>query len=56
LNSAPELLSVSAGKIQRLKPRLIVPCHFDVLDGILHRKRFVKLYGLADWETLSSSP
>ncbi len=56
LNSAPELLPASAVKIQRLKPRLIVPCHFDVLDGFLHRKRLVKLYGLTDWETLSSSP
>lgn len=54
LNSAPELLSVSAEKIRRLKPRWMVPCHFDVLDGDLHRRRFAKLYGFADWETLSS--
>lgn len=54
LNSAPELLPVSAEKIRRLKPRWMVPCHFDVLDGDLHRRRFAKLYGFADWETLSS--
>lgn len=50
LNSAPELLSSSAERIRRLKPRLILPLHFDVLDGELHRKRFAKLYGLEDWE------
>lgn len=53
LNSAPELLPASAEKIRRLKPRWIMPCHFDVLDGDLHRRRFVKLFGFADWETLS---
>lgn len=53
LNSAPELLAASAEKIRRLKPRWIVPCHFDKLDGDLSRRRFVKLYGFADWETSS---
>jgi len=52
LNSAPELLPASAEKIRRLKPRRIVPCHFDVLDGDRHRRRFAKLYGFADWEAL----
>ena len=50
LNSAPELFAASAEKIRRLKPQWIVPCHFDVLDGDLHRRRFAKLFGFADWE------
>jgi glyoxylase-like metal-dependent hydrolase (beta-lactamase superfamily II) len=51
LNSAPELLPASAQKIRDLKPRLMIPCHFDFLDGELHRKRFAKLYGFPDWAT-----
>ena len=54
LNSAPELIPASAEKVRRLKPRWIVPCHFDVLDGDLHRRRFAKLFGFADWVALSS--
>jgi glyoxylase-like metal-dependent hydrolase (beta-lactamase superfamily II) len=50
LNSAPALLPASAERIYRLKPRWIIPNHFDVLDGALHRRRFAKLYGFADWE------
>jgi len=53
LNSAPELLPASAEKIRQLQPRWILPCHFDVLDGDLHRRRFAKLYGFADWEPVS---
>jgi glyoxylase-like metal-dependent hydrolase (beta-lactamase superfamily II) len=49
LNTAPELLAESAEKIRRLRPRWILPMHFDVLDGELHRRRFAKLYGLEDW-------
>lgn len=49
LNSAPELLAPSAEKVRRLQPRWIIPCHFDFLDGELHRKRFAKLFGFADW-------
>jgi len=49
LNSAPELLPASAEKIRRLKPRWILPCHFDFANGETHRRRFVKLYGLKDW-------
>jgi glyoxylase-like metal-dependent hydrolase (beta-lactamase superfamily II) len=49
LNSAPELFQASADKIQRLKPRWLLPCHFDFMNGDLHRRRFAKLYGLADW-------
>jgi glyoxylase-like metal-dependent hydrolase (beta-lactamase superfamily II) len=54
LNTAPELLAVSAEKIRQLKPRWILPCHFDRLDGDLSRRRFAKLYGFDDWEILSS--
>jgi glyoxylase-like metal-dependent hydrolase (beta-lactamase superfamily II) len=54
LNSTPELISASAEKIRRPKPRWIVPCHFDVLDGDRHRRRFAKLFGFADWEMVSS--
>jgi len=49
LNTAPELLPAAAERIRRLRPRWIVPCHFDVLDAELHRRRFAKLYGLEDW-------
>lgn len=48
-NSAPELLPASAEIIRRLRPRWILPDHFDVADGELHRRRFVKLYGMEDW-------
>jgi len=51
LNSAPEQLPASAEKIRQRQPRWLMPCHFDVLDGDLHRRRFAKLYGFADWET-----
>lgn len=56
LNSAPGELEASAEKIRRLKPRWLVPCHFDVLDGSLHRRRFAKLYGFEDWELVSCTP
>jgi len=49
LNSVPEQLAASAEKIRRLAPRHIMPCHFDVLDGELHRRRFARLYGMDDW-------
>ena len=48
LNSVPELLPASVEKVRRLNPRWIVPCHFDFLDGELHRRRFAKLYGI-EW-------
>lgn len=50
LNSVPEQFAASAEKIRRLRPRRLVPCHYDFLDGELHRRRFAKLYGLNDWE------
>jgi glyoxylase-like metal-dependent hydrolase (beta-lactamase superfamily II) len=50
LNSAPEKINPSAEKIRQLQPRWILPCHFDFLDGDLHRRRFAKLYRFLDWE------
>ena len=49
LNSAPEQLEVSAAKIRARKPRWIIPNHFDFQNADLHRRRFTKLYGFADW-------
>ncbi len=43
LNSAPQLIPASLEKVRVLNPRLIVPQHYDVLDGELHRRRFEKL-------------
>jgi glyoxylase-like metal-dependent hydrolase (beta-lactamase superfamily II) len=40
LNCAPELIPASLEKARALNPRLIVPQHYDVLDGALHRRRF----------------
>jgi len=46
LNSVPEHFPASVEKIRRLNPRWIVPCHYDCLDGELHRRRFAKLHGI----------
>ena len=43
LNSAPGLIPASLEKARRLNPRLMVPQHYDVLDGALHRRRFDRL-------------
>ena len=43
LNSAPELIPETLAKTQRLNPRLMVPQHYDILDGVLHRRRFDRL-------------
>jgi glyoxylase-like metal-dependent hydrolase (beta-lactamase superfamily II) len=43
LNSAPELIAASLEKARALDPRLMVPQHYDVLDGALHRRRFDRL-------------
>ena len=43
LNSAPESIPASLEKAQRLNPRWMVPQHYDVLDGALHRWRFDRL-------------
>ena len=45
LNSAPELIPASLEKARRIGARLIVPQHYDVLDGELHRRRFDRLLG-----------
>jgi glyoxylase-like metal-dependent hydrolase (beta-lactamase superfamily II) len=39
-NSAPDLIPASLEKARALDPRLMVPQHYDVLDGLLHRRRF----------------
>jgi glyoxylase-like metal-dependent hydrolase (beta-lactamase superfamily II) len=43
LNSAPELIPQTLEKARRLNPRLMVPQHYDILDGALHRRRFDRL-------------
>jgi len=40
LNSRPELIPASLEKARQLNPRLMVPQHYDFLDGVLHRRRF----------------
>ena len=49
LNSVPGQFPSSVEKIRTLNPRWLVPNHYDVLDGALHRKRFAKLYDITDW-------
>lgn len=39
-NAAPERIPASLEKARELNPRWIVPQHYDVLDGALHRRRF----------------
>lgn len=43
LNTDPRLIRESLEKARRLNPRFMVPQHFDVLDGLLHRRRFDRL-------------
>ena len=43
LNSAPELIPASLEKVRQLNPRYMVPQHFDMFDGLLHRRRFDRL-------------
>jgi glyoxylase-like metal-dependent hydrolase (beta-lactamase superfamily II) len=43
LNTRPELIPASLEKARQLNPRLMVPQHYDVLDGVLHRQRFDRL-------------
>lgn len=40
LNSQPELIPASLRKALALDPVAMVPNHYDVLDGALHRRRF----------------
>ena len=49
LNSVPEHFLASAERIRHLAPRLMVPNHYDVLDGELHRRRFVRLFKSTGW-------
>lgn len=51
LNSVPELFPASVERVRQLNPRWVVPCHYDFLDGELHRRRFAKLFGIA-WPTV----
>jgi len=46
LNSVPDHFPASVEKIRQLNPRWIVPCHYDVLNGDLHRRRFAMLHGI----------
>jgi len=41
--SRPELLPGSLRKVLELDPRLIVPNHYDILDGELHKRRYLEL-------------
>lgn len=43
LNTAPELIPASLAKAARLDARFIIPQHYDVLDGALHRARFERM-------------
>jgi len=43
LNSRPELIPGSLRKTLRLDPRWILPNHYDLCDGALHKQRFVEL-------------
>lgn len=49
LNSVPEHFPASAERIRQLAPRLMVPNHYDWLDGELHRRRFGRLFDLKGW-------
>lgn len=51
LNSTPEQFAASVEKIRQLNPRWMVPGHYDVLDGALHRRRFARLNNNARPET-----
>lgn len=44
LNSRPELLAGSYRRMRALNAKLLVPNHYDVLDGELHRRRFEELF------------
>ena len=42
-NAEPALIPASLEKARRLNARWLVPQHYDVLDGALHRQRFDQL-------------
>ena len=57
LNSAPELMDASLEKARRIGARYIVPQHYDVLDGELHRRRFDRLLARrARWRAERARP
>jgi glyoxylase-like metal-dependent hydrolase (beta-lactamase superfamily II) len=43
LNSRPELIPGSLRKAARLNPRWILPNHYDLCDGALHKRRYLEL-------------
>jgi glyoxylase-like metal-dependent hydrolase (beta-lactamase superfamily II) len=43
LNSEPRLIAGSLTRVLMLNPRLMVPQHYDILDGELHRERFQRM-------------
>ncbi len=45
LNSHPEKIKASLEAVKTLQPNLIIPNHYSILDGELHRRRFESLFG-----------
>jgi glyoxylase-like metal-dependent hydrolase (beta-lactamase superfamily II) len=43
LNSTPRLIPGSLERVLALNPRLMVPQHYDILDGLMHRERFQQM-------------
>jgi len=43
LNSRPELIPGSLRKAVRLDPRWMLPNHYDLCDGALHKRRYLEL-------------
>jgi len=43
LNARPDMMAASLRKARALQPHFIVPQHYDILDGELHRRRFEEL-------------
>lgn len=48
-NCVPALIPESLAKAQRLNPRWMIPQHYDVLDGALHRRRFEAMMERRAW-------
>jgi glyoxylase-like metal-dependent hydrolase (beta-lactamase superfamily II) len=42
-NAAPQLIHASLQRARALHPRYMVPQHYDILDGALHRRRFDRM-------------
>jgi glyoxylase-like metal-dependent hydrolase (beta-lactamase superfamily II) len=43
LNSEPRLIQGSLEKVLAMDPKLMIPQHYDILDGALHRERFQRM-------------